>query len=196
MKTKAYIPKPKIDKTGEHYGHWIVFGLDKEKSIESRRIVWKCECDCGCGTTKSIRGDALNQVVIGGCNNMVSSKSKKCLKCGKDFYPKKQAKTRKYCYDCMPETSEKRTGAETRKLIKQWAIEYKNNKCQCCGYDKCNEALEFHHLNPQEKDFNISDHDIKLNWNEIKKELDKCILVCANCHREIHAGIRNIKEVI
>ncbi len=80
------------------------------------------------------------------------------------------------------------TGASTRKLIKQWALDYKGNKCKYCGYDKCIEALEFHHINPDEKDFSISDRNIKLDWEEIKKELDKCVLVCSNCHREIHAG--------
>ena len=66
-------------------------------------------------------------------------------------------------------------------------MEYKGSKCEKCGYNKCSEALEFHHKNPEEKDFNLSDRNLILDWQEIKKELDKCILVCANCHREIHA---------
>lgn len=90
-----------------------------------------------------------------------------------------------YCYDCLPE--EHYTGAQLRNCIKKWALEYKGNKCEICGYNKCEEALEFHHLNPNEKDFCISDRDIKLNWLKIKEELDKCQLVCANCHREIHS---------
>lgn len=90
-----------------------------------------------------------------------------------------------YCYDCLPE--EHYTGAQLRNRIKKWALEYKGNKCEICGYNKCEEALEFHHLNPNEKDFCISDRDIKLNWLKIKEELDKCQLVCANYHREIHS---------
>ena len=69
----------------------------------------------------------------------------------------------------------------------------KENKCECCGYNNCIEALDFHHLNPKEKDFSISDRNIKLDWDSIKKELDKCILICSNCHREIHAGVRTIE---
>ena len=61
-------------------------------------------------------------------------------------------------------------------------------KCQECGYNKNIAVLEFHHINPDEKDFSISDRNIKLDWEKIKKELDKCVLVCSNCHREIHAG--------
>jgi hypothetical protein len=63
-------------------------------------------------------------------------------------------------------------------------------KCICCGYNKCNEALEFHHLNPEQKKFGFG--KIRANpttWNIIVEELKKCILVCANCHREIEAGL-------
>lgn len=72
-----------------------------------------------------------------------------------------------------------------RTKTKEKAVEYKGGKCVKCGYDKCVKALEFHHLDPNEKDFGIS---INCNraWEKIKIELDKCILVCANCHREIH----------
>jgi len=66
---------------------------------------------------------------------------------------------------------------------KQRAIEYKGGKCSICGYSKCSGALEFHHINPQDKEVKYF-HGRKLE--SIKAELDKCILVCANCHRELH----------
>lgn len=110
-----------------------------------------------------------------------------CEKCGKAFLPKKYGATRKYCFDCIPDGLS--TGAQIRHQIKLWGIEYKGNKCSICGYDKCLDALEFHHINIAEKEFNISDRNIKLNWPSIKEELDKCILVCCNCHREIHSKI-------
>ena len=61
-------------------------------------------------------------------------------------------------------------------------------KCACCGYNKCNSALELHHLNPDEKDFTFSDNTNRA-WETIVQELPKTILVCANCHREIHAEL-------
>lgn len=76
-------------------------------------------------------------------------------------------------------------------------IEYKGNKCERCGYDKNITALEFHHLDPSTKKFTIS--DTHRNWEELKKELDKCILLCANCHREIHnphATPENLEKLI
>ena len=73
-----------------------------------------------------------------------------------------------------------------RKRVKIKLIEYKGGKCVKCGYSKYLGALQFHHLNPQEKDFSLS-RVRSLNFNEkIKQELDKCILVCSNCHFEIH----------
>ena len=80
-----------------------------------------------------------------------------------------------------------KSGAENRKIIKKWALEYKGSKCSICGYDKCDNALEFHHRDTSQKDFSISDRNLILDWDLIKLELDKCDLVCANCHREIHA---------
>lgn len=119
--------------------------------------------------------------------NGIDLSQKKCNKCGKDFQIMDTGYTRKYCYECQPKGAYS-SGAEMRQLIKKWSLDYKGNKCEKCGYNKCSEALDFHHLNPEEKDFSISDRDIKLDWQLIKIELDKCILVCANCHREIHAN--------
>ena len=76
---------------------------------------------------------------------------------------------------------------ERQRKNKKAALEYKGNKCKRCNYNKCTAALEFHHRDPGEKDPNW----INLrSWSldRIYKELDKCDLVCANCHREIHYG--------
>lgn len=79
--------------------------------------------------------------------------------------------------------------AEWRRRVKDKAIEYKGGKCSRCNYDKCKEALEFHHTEPSHKDFGIAQKGATRSWERVKVELDKCILVCANCHREIHNGM-------
>jgi hypothetical protein len=76
--------------------------------------------------------------------------------------------------------------SEGRRKIKLKAIEYLGGFCQKCGYDRCPDALEFHHRNPKEKDFHISNGNYR-RWDRIQAELDKCDLLCANCHREYHA---------
>lgn len=86
---------------------------------------------------------------------------------------------------------QKRAIIDRRVIMKEKAVDYKGGKCSCCGYDKYIGSLEFHHLNSNEKDFTIS-FLLNRKWEIIKEELDKCILVCSNCHREIHAGIRPI----
>ena len=77
-----------------------------------------------------------------------------------------------------------------RKKVRQMAVEYKGGHCQQCGYDKCAEALEFHHIENSDKDFGISARGYTRSWQKIRLELDKCILLCANCHRELHAGLK------
>lgn len=88
------------------------------------------------------------------------------------------------CLKCETEAVQKR-----REKLKAMAIAYKGGKCQICGYDKCVGALEFHHIDPTQKDFGISAKGYTRSWDKNRQELDKCVLVCANCHREIHAGI-------
>jgi hypothetical protein len=67
---------------------------------------------------------------------------------------------------------------------KRKAVEYKGGQCQRCGYSRCMAALEFHHISGG-KDFNPARLKSR-HFDKIKPELDKCILVCGNCHREIH----------
>lgn len=74
--------------------------------------------------------------------------------------------------------------------IKNICVDYKGGKCQLCGYSKCHRSLHFHHIDPSMKDFDISRFtDVPFSWHRLRQELDKCILVCANCHGEIHAGL-------
>lgn len=75
--------------------------------------------------------------------------------------------------------------------IKRWidrkikAIDYKGGKCESCGYSKCYWALEFHHNNPIEKEFDWNKLRLR-KWENILFELDKCSLLCSNCHKEEH----------
>lgn len=69
--------------------------------------------------------------------------------------------------------------------MKERAVAHLGGRCKLCGYNKCLAALEFHHEDPETKDFTIS---ASMSWARIEAELAKTILVCSNCHREIHAG--------
>ena len=78
-----------------------------------------------------------------------------------------------------------------QKRLKQEAVNYMGGKCQNCGYDKYIGALEFHHINPEDKEFSIGQNKLYA-FDKIKNELDKCILLCSNCHKEFHGGLIEI----
>jgi len=86
--------------------------------------------------------------------------------------------------------------AKRRRKIKQMAIEYKGGKCMICGYDKFACALDFHHLDESKKSFDLSTKGLTRSWEKTKNEIDKCVLVCANCHREIHANVVQLPKEI
>ena len=77
-----------------------------------------------------------------------------------------------------------------RRRLKLKAVEYKGGSCQCCGFNKYVVSLEFHHRDPAQKDFSIA--GLTRSWERIRNELDKCLLVCANCHAAIHANLLTI----
>lgn len=110
---------------------------------------------------------------------------KKCSDCKQEktileFYVKGKNRIQSKCKTC-----------HNKYCVNRWierknkAIEYKGGKCQRCSYDKFYGALEFHHINPNEKDFDWGKLR-KTSWDKITKELDKCVLLCSNCHREVH----------
>jgi len=74
-----------------------------------------------------------------------------------------------------------------RKRTKELLVEYKGGCCEVCGYNKCLEALEFHHIDETTKEFAVSGSTKSLESQ--KREADKCYMLCANCHRELHAGL-------
>lgn len=90
------------------------------------------------------------------------------------------------CYDCLPDGLSKieRTNIR-RKLLIRKNREYKLSLgCSICGYSKCANALEWHHPN-KDKEFTPS-NKIQQSWRLFLKEINKCILLCSNCHREVH----------
>ena len=141
-----------------------------------------CSCSCSRKASRQRQQQGVN------------ARQKICPHCGEIFIIQDNGWNRRYCYKCVPHSNVKENGAQTRQRIKQWALEYKGNKCEICGYNKCSEALDFHHTDMSQKEFNLSDRDLICDWSQIRLELDKCMLVCANCHREIHANMNRKGE--
>lgn len=84
---------------------------------------------------------------------------------------------------------------EWRKNTKQKVLVCMGKECQICNYNKCPEALEFHHLDPNKKEFGLgSIMATPVSWEKIVLEMMKCILLCANCHREVHSNFTEIPK--
>ena len=84
-----------------------------------------------------------------------------------------------------------------RKRTKERIVQAFGGKCGICGYSRCQDALDLHHLDPIQKDFSFG--KIRANpkaWEKIVNELRKCVLICCICHRECHAGMQTIPSDI
>ena len=141
------------------------------------------------------RKNILNRLQCLECNPFKSHKrysaiglktTKKCNKCGvekskDEFYKRRENKgISSQCKECFKEL--------TNELQRDWkikAVEYKGGKCVRCGYNKCVGALDFHHEDPATKEYALGSGR-KRNFESMKSELDKCVLLCSNCHREEH----------
>jgi hypothetical protein len=106
-----------------------------------------------------------------------------CKTCKREYIYSRQLKkmgyTKTVCNSC--------TVANFRRQRKLDSIAYLGGKCEICGYNKYSGALDFHHKDPSQKSFSLSMGGLNRSWELTKAELDKCQLLCANCHREIHA---------
>ena len=103
------------------------------------------------------------------------------------FYARRDGKnTTPYCKACTNAQA-----LERQQKLKLQAVAYKGGLCELCGYSRYVGALEFHHRDPGAKDFRIA-HVRFTTFEKLKPELDKCSLVCANCHRELHAKSRGL----
>lgn len=136
-----------------------------------------------------------------------------CKKCQKRFPSsividgkRKKLDTRVFCLECNPyksntrnimvpsKNSKEKNAAymanyyKERSKRKKELVDLKGGKCIHCGYNRCINVLSFHHRDPSQKTFSLSKNVIwKIPWNELLTEIEKCDLVCMNCHGEIHA---------
>lgn len=85
---------------------------------------------------------------------------------------------------------------EWRRRKKAILVAEAGGRCQLCGYDRCPAALEFHHLDPRSKSFGISLRGVTRSLDECRAEAAKCVLLCANCHAEVEAGVASLSDDI
>lgn len=187
MKEVTYIPKA-LDITGKKFGYLTAM---KRAPNKSGKTYWACKCVCG--KEKDIQTGHLTSGAITSCgckkidnfNNI--KRELVCPICGTKFIT--TSTSRIYCYNCRPKGLNDADGVRAKKqALKHKLIEYKGGKCEKCGYDKCEGALQFHHRDPSQKEFTIAQINLNkiISMQDILDEVDKCDLLCANCHAEIH----------
>lgn len=101
-----------------------------------------------------------------------------CCLCAKEYIFRPQAgMNTTTCIACL---------TRNRRIeLKERMVSYKGGACSRCGYKACLRSLDFHHIDPSTKSFTVSNYSGK--WETIQKELDKCVLICKNCHGELHS---------
>jgi len=93
-------------------------------------------------------------------------------------------------YRCLACRSE--AVANRHRRVKQILVDEAGGQCRLCGYDRCVAALEFHHVDPTSKLFALSTRGVTRSLEKARAEASKCVLLCANCHAEVEAGVRTI----
>ena len=193
------MPAP-IDIKGMRFNNLVAI-----KKAESRNghTYWKFKCDCGnekeIMTSAVTRGDvkscgclqeALKVRRIEICDNVQPTDPipRVCKICRKQFFGF-VGDNRLFCYDCSPRGASSADASRSKKrAMKHLLVEYKGGKCVECGYDKCEGALQFHHIDEGTKDFTLANMKInEVSMTDLYKEADRCILLCANCHAQKHA---------
>ncbi len=124
---------------------------------------------------------------------MTTKTSRICGKCKRmkplsEFYsnPTRSSNTQIYCKQCLNSYT-----TERFRRRKKQAVEYKGSRCVDCGGVFPYYVYDFHHLDPTQKEMQFN-RLRRRSWETIKAELDKCVLLCANCHRIRHWEVFNI----
>ncbi len=114
---------------------------------------------------------------------------RRCRHHGRTEFAIVGSEMRPRCKKCRAEAVARR-----RQRVKEILAEEKGGKCLLCGYRRCIAALQFHHLDPDEKVFGIAHRGLTRGIDEVRKEADKCVLLCANCHIEVEAGVASLPD--
>lgn len=94
---------------------------------------------------------------------------------------------RMVCVHCRAEAV-----SRWRRRAKRTLVDEAGGACAICGYDRCVRALEFHHVDPATKRFGLGSRGLAQAMDKLRAEVAKCVLLCANCHAEVEAGVTRL----
>lgn len=134
----------------------------------------------GLSTTRTARLHAKRATPVGGRFTAV------CGRHGRGEFVVRRDNTSQ-CVRCRGEAV-----SDRRRRVKAILVAEAGGRCALCGYDACQSALQFHHRDPREKRFSLAGRGIALAIETLREEARKCVLLCANCHAEVEAGIATL----
>jgi hypothetical protein len=144
------------------------------------KICIKCGCELNVNKNWHEQNKKTKYYVCVNCNKL----------CAKKYYVKNEKKLKAYRFK-----NRKRIIATSKKYNKityDWFRKFKESQgCALCNYNKCGDALVYHHVEPKERIKNIDAPGIYHGHQITYNELLKCVLLCSNCHKEIHYLIRH-----
>ncbi len=110
-----------------------------------------------------------------------------CPRHGTVGFVRQASETGYRCVECRKERV-----AARRRAIKRILVEEAGGACRLCGYDAYLGALQFHHLDPAVKEFGLGLRGVARSLERCRAEARKCVLLCANCHAEVEAGVATL----
>jgi hypothetical protein len=113
-----------------------------------------------------------------------------CRVHGETLFAIRSDGTRPRCLKCRSEAVTRR-----RRRVKQLLVEQAGGACVVCGYSRLVGALAFHHVDPNEKRFAMSVRGVARSLERAQAEAAKCVLLCANCHAEVEAGVATLPSL-
>ena len=176
----------------ERRDRYEVFRKNIETSKDDRNIFLKKVKICkNCGVEKDYTNYYWHAMGVDYLNNRCKACCNKLRPYNKEYY----SNNRKIKQSKNPEEFKDIQSARRFKR-KMDAVNTLGGKCSICGYDGCFGALDFHHKDGEEKDSNISWLVWKGNKKDLENELKKCVLLCANCHREQHSNEKKYIQLL
>jgi len=160
-------------KCGKEFNQWFIDNNGKRHTSNHRKYCFICSPT---GSKIGLKDTMLR--LCGHCDD-----NRICKICGKHYKYTRRHRSGSSSSLCSGCISQRKRNRQREKLLNLFG-----NKCYICGFSKCKSALTFHHVNPKDKFFNIGNR-YNRSIIQLKKEADKCVLLCKNCHAELQAGL-------
>ena len=137
----------------------------------------------GLAKPRGIVRQDLDRAIADGSRTIV----RVCRRHGETEFAIVGSERRPRCKKCRAEAVARR-----RRRVKELLVREAGGKCELCGYSRSVCALEFHHRDPSKKSFGIAYRGITRGIDEVRREVEKCVLLCATCHAEVEGGVASL----